>query len=137
MYHEYYLRRTAPPPTQRKCQKSPTELLPEVNLSPAPVLVHDRTGRTRAAASLNPPFDQLTNHDLQRTAQQNRPRRDGGGAKPASTQRKAPAQRGRRSQSSNTSLDHDPHGPGSYKNLVVPPPGFEPGTMCLSGTDEV
>jgi len=20
---------------------------------------------------------------------------------------------------------------------VVPPPGFEPGTMCLSGTDEV
>ena len=23
------------------------------------------------------------------------------------------------------------------KNLVVPPSGFEPGTMCLSGTDEV
>ena len=111
--------------------------LPGASPSPAPVLVHDRASRTRAAASLNPPFDQLTNHELQRTAQQNQPRRDGGGAKPTSTQRKAPAQRGRRSQSSNTNPDHSPHGPGSYKNLVVPPPGFEPGTMCLSGTDEV
>ena len=111
--------------------------LPGASPSPAPVLVHDRASRTRAAASLNPPFDQLTNHDLQRTAQQNRPRRGSSGAKPASTQRKAPAQRGRRSQSSNTTPDHSPHGPGSYKNLVVPPPGFEPGTMCLSGTDEV
>lgn len=111
--------------------------LPGASPSPAPVLVHDRASRTRAAASLNPLFDQLTNHELQRTAQQNQPRRDGGGAKPTSTQRKAPAQRGRRSQSSNTNPDHSPHGPGSYKNLVVPPPGFEPGTMCLSGTDEV
>ena len=103
--------------------------LPGASPSPVPVLVHDRAGRTRAAASLNPPFDQLTNHELQRTAQQNQPRRGSSGAKPASTQRKAPAQQGRRSQSSNTNPDHSPHGPGSYKNLVVPRTGIEPATF--------
>lgn len=92
-------------------------------------------------ALLNPPFNHLTNHDLHHTARHNQPRQNGGdsghGTKPASTQRKTPTQQGRRSQPSNTTSNHDPHDAGSYKNLVVPPLGFEPRTMCLSGTHEV
>ncbi len=185
--------------------------------SVAPVIVHDHTSTTSAAASLNFPFDQLTSSRLQWTACHSQPgpqssqKSDGGDihqpdpdnsdegnitAKDHSgdssnkdiqllsgehsrgvvTQRKAPTLTGERTSLAEAAPGPSPLGAGSYRGVVVPPagleparlaasafkaavstgsttgasrgpvgrgrgavppPGFEPGTLCLSGTDEV
>ena len=105
--------------------------------APAPILAYDHDTHTTTAGILHPPFDQLTNPVLHRTASLNRSTHPGGNTGVPLSQRKTPTPRGEHASSTETALEPSPLDAGSYKDVVVPPLGLEPRTMCLSGTDEV
>ena len=114
-------------------------------LTSHPIHLADTGSGTRLSALLTSPFDQLTSpglhaaahaHHLQHAAQP-----DGPTTAPtaddeptSSTTRTTPTLVGERCSTSGTASQPVSTGVGSGKSLLVPPLGFEPRTLCLSGT---
>ena len=114
-------------------------------LMPRPVHLADTGSGTRLSALLTPPFDQLTSpslhaaahtHHLQHLAQPDTPTTlPTADDEPTSpTTRTTPTLVGERCSTSGTASQPVSTGVGSGKSLLVPPLGFEPRTLCLSGT---
>ena len=114
-------------------------------LTSHPVHLADTGSGTRLSALLVPPFDQLTSpslhtaahaHHLQHAAQPDNsttpPTADD--EPTGSTTRTTPTLVGERCSTSGTASQPVSTGVGSGKSLLVPPLGFEPRTLCLSGT---
>ena len=114
-------------------------------LTSRPVHLADTGSGTRLSALLVPPFDQLTSpslhtaahaHHLQHAAQPDTPTTpptaDDGPM--SSTTRTTPTLVGERCSTSGTTSQPVSTEVGSGKSLLVPPLGFEPRTLCLSGT---
>ena len=113
--------------------------------APHSVNLADTGSGTRLSALLTPPFDQLTSpslhaaahaHHLQYAAQPDAPTTPpNADDEPTSpTTRTTPTLVGERCSSSGTTSQPVSTGVGSGKSLLVPPLGFEPRTLCLSGT---
>ena len=114
-------------------------------VTPHSVDLADTGSGTTLSALLTPPFDQLTSpslhtaahaHHLQHAAQPDNPT-----TPPAAdntpmspTTRTTPTLVGERCSTSGTASQPVSTGVGSGKSLLVPPLGFEPRTLCLSGT---
>ena len=105
----------------------------------------DTGSGTRLSALLTPPFDQLTSpslhaaahtHHLQHLAQPDKPTTSSTAddTPTSSTTRTTPTLVGERCSTSGTTSQLVSTGVGSGKSLLVPPLGFEPRTLCLSGT---
>ena len=114
-------------------------------LRPRPVHLADTGSGTRLSVLLVPPFDQLTSpslhaaahvHHLQHAAQPDNPATPptAGDEPTSATTRTTPTLVGERCSSSGTASRPVSTGVGSGKSLLVPPLGFEPRTLCLSGT---
>ena len=114
-------------------------------VAPHPVNLADTGSGTRLSALLVPPFDQLTSpslhtaahtHHLQHVAQpDNSTTPHTADDEPTSpTTRTTPTLVGERCSTSGTASQPVSTGVGSGKSLLVPPLGFEPRTLCLSGT---
>ena len=114
-------------------------------LTSHPIHLADTGSGTRLSALLVPPFDQLTSpslhvaahaHYLQYTAQADKPTTPptAGDEPTSSTTRTTPTLVGERCSTSGTASQPVSTGVGSGKSLLVPPLGFEPRTLCLSGT---
>ena len=114
-------------------------------LRPRPVHLADTGSGTRLSALLTSPFDQLASpslhaaahaHHLQHAAQPDNstvpPTADD--EPTGSTTRTTPTLVGERCSTSGTTSRPVSTGVGSGKSLLVPPLGFEPRTLCLSGT---
>ena len=114
-------------------------------LTSRPIHLADTGSGTRLSALLTPPFDQLTSpslhtaahaHHLQHAAQPDNsttpPTADDEPTSP--TTRTTPTLVGERCSTSGTASQPVSTGVGSGKSLLVPPLGFEPRTLCLSGT---
>ena len=114
-------------------------------LTPHSIHLADTGSGTRLSALLTPPFDQLASpslhaaahaHHLQHAAQPDTPTTpptaDDGPM--SSTTRTTPTLVGERCSTSGTASQPVSTGVGSGKSLLVPPLGFEPRTLCLSGT---
>ena len=110
-----------------------------------PVHLADTGSGTRLSALLTPPFDQLTSpslhtaahaHHLQHLAQPDNPTTPptADDEPTSSTTRTTPTLVGERCSTSGTASQPVSTGVGSGKSLLVPPLGFEPRTLCLSGT---
>ena len=110
-----------------------------------PIHLADTGSGTRLSALLVPPFDQLTSpslhaaahaHYLQHAAQPDNPTTPPAAddEPTSSTTRTTPTLVGERCSTSGTASQPVSTGVGSGKSLVVPPLGFEPRTLCLSGT---
>lgn len=110
-----------------------------------PIHLADTGSGTRLSALLVPPFDQLTSpslhtaahaHHLQHAAQPDNPTtpRTADDEPTSSTTRTTPTLVGERCSTSGTTSQPVSTGVGSGKSLLVPPLGFEPRTLCLSGT---
>ena len=110
-----------------------------------PIHLADTGSGTRLSALLTPPFDQLASpslhaaahaHHLQHAAQPDSsttpPTADDTPMSP--TTQTTPTLVGERCSSSGTASQAVSTGVGSGKSLLVPPLGFEPRTLCLSGT---
>ena len=115
--------------------------------APVPHSIHlaDTGSGTRLSALLVPPFDQLASpslhaaahaHHLQHAAQPDTPTTPpNADDEPTSpTTRTTPTLVGERCSTSGTASQPVSTGVGSGKSLLVPPLGFEPRTLCLSGT---
>lgn len=115
----------------------------------APRLLSDASNDASLAADLRQPFNWLTSRLMHKVARQHRAT-----LLQANRQEnwdnqldcpitntvcndEALTSGGERFVSSSTNPDRVTHDLGLGKAIVVPPPGFEPGTLCLSGTDEV
>ena len=108
-------------------------------LMPHSIHLADTSSGTRLSALLTSPFDQLTSprlhaaahtHYLQHAAQPDTP-----ATPPTSpTTRTTPTRVGERCSTSGTTSQPVSTGVSSGKSLLVPPLGFEPRTLCLSGT---
>ena len=115
----------------------------------APRLLADASSDANLAADLRRPFDWLTSRRMHNVARrrsatllQDSPRenRDNQVDCPVTTvfsNDVALTSGGERFASSSTNPDRVTHDLGLGKAIVVPPLGFEPRTMCLSGTHEV
>ena len=114
-------------------------------LTSHPVNLADTGSGTRLSALLTPPFDQLTSpslhaaahtHYLQHAAQPDNPTTPPtvDDEPTSSTTRTTPTLVGERCSTSGTASQPVSTGVGSGKSLLVPPLGFEPRTLCLSGT---
>ena len=114
-------------------------------LTSRPVHLADTGSGTRLSALLVPPFDQLTSpslhaaahaHHLQHAAQADKPTTPptADDEPTSSTTRTTPTLVGERCSTSGTASRSVSTGVGSGKSLLVPPLGFEPRTLCLSGT---
>ena len=112
---------------------------------PHPVHLADTGSGTRLSALLISPFDQLTSpslhaaahaHHLQHAAQADTPATPptADAAPTSPTTRTTPTLVGERCSTSGTTSQSVSTGVGSGKSLLVPPLGFEPRTLCLSGT---
>mgnify|MGYP002741085702 CR=1 FL=1 len=114
-------------------------------VTPHSVDLADTGSGTRLSALLTSPFDQLASpslhaaahaHHLQHAAQPDNlttpPTADD--MPMSSTTRTTPTLVGERCSSSGTASQPVSTGVGSGKSLLVPPLGFEPRTLCLSGT---
>ena len=120
---------TAPQPSSAPAEEASgitaSATVEDASLDPAPsvppTLVHNQATGTSAAAQLVPPFDQLTSSSLRHTAH-------------TAAQQEKPTNKGEHASFAGTPPGHAPHSAGSYKDTVVPPLGFEPRTLCLSGT---
>lgn len=110
-----------------------------------PVHLADTGSGTRLSALLTSPFDQLASPSLHAAAHvhylQHAAQPDGPTTAPAaddtpmsSTTRTTPTLVGERCSTSGTASQPVSTGVGSGKSLLVPPLGFEPRTLCLSGT---
>ena len=110
-----------------------------------PIHLADTGSGTRLSALLVPPFDQLTSpslhaaahaHYLQHAAQPDNPTTPPAAddEPTSSTTRTTPTLVGERCSTSGTTSQPVSTGVGSGKSLLVPPLGFEPRTLCLSGT---
>ena len=110
-----------------------------------PVHLADTGSGTRLSALLVPPFDQLTSPSLHAAAHvhylQHAAQPDGPTTAPtaddeptSSTTRTTPTLVGERCSTSGTTSQPVSTEVGSGKSLLVPPLGFEPRTLCLSGT---
>ena len=110
-----------------------------------PVHLTDTGSGTRLSALLTSPFDQLASpslhaaahtHHLQHAAQlDNSTTPPTAGDEPtSSTTRTTPTLVGERCSTSGTASQPVSTGEGLDKSLLVPPLGFEPRTLCLSGT---
>ena len=110
-----------------------------------PIHLADTGSGTRLSALLTPPFDQLASpslhaaahaHHLQHAAQPDKPTTTptADDEPTSSTTRTTPTLVGERCPSSRTASQPVLTGVGSGKSLLVPPLGFEPRTLCLSGT---
>ena len=110
-----------------------------------PIHLADTGSGTRLSALLTPPFDQLTSpslhaaahaHYLQHLAQPDKPTTPptADDEPTSSTTRTTPTLMGERCSTSGTASQPVSTGVGSGKSLLVPPLGFEPRTLCLSGT---
>ena len=115
--------------------------------APVPHSIHlaDTGSGTRLSALLVPPFDQLTSPSLHAAAHahylQHLAQPDNSTTPPtaddeptSSTTRTTPTLVGERCSTSGTASQPVSTGVGSGKSLLVPPLGFEPRTLCLSGT---
>ena len=114
-------------------------------VAPHPVNLADTGSGTRLSALLTSPFDQLTSpslhaaahaHHLQHAAQPDKPTTPptADDEPTSSTTRTTPTLVGERCSTSGTASQPVSTGVGSGKSLLVPPLGFEPRTLCLSGT---
>ena len=114
-------------------------------VAPHPVNLADTGSGTRLSALLVPPFDQLTSpslhaaahaHHLHHAAQPDAPTTppNADDEPTSSTTRTTPTLVGERCSTSGTTSQPVSTGVGSGKSLLVPPLGFEPRTLCLSGT---
>ena len=114
-------------------------------LMPHSIHLADTGSGTRLSALLISPFDQLTSpslhaaahaHHLQHVAQPDTPTTPpAADDEPTSpTTRTTPTLVGERCSTSGTTSQPVSTGVGSGKSLLVPPLGFEPRTLCLSGT---
>ena len=114
-------------------------------LTPHPVHLADTGSGARLSALLTSPFDQLASPSLHAAAHvhylQHAAQPDGPTTAPAaddtpmsSTTRTTPTLVGERCSTSGTASQPVSTGVGSGKSLLVPPLGFEPRTLCLSGT---
>ena len=114
-------------------------------LTPRSIHLADTGSGTRLSALLISPFDQLTSpslhaaahaHHLQHVAQPDTPTTPpAADDEPTSpTTRTTPTLVGERCSTSGTTSQPVSTGVGSGKSLLVPPLGFEPRTLCLSGT---
>ena len=115
--------------------------------APVPHSIHlaDTGSGTRLSALLTPPFDQLASpslhtaahaHHLQHTAQADKPTTPptADDTPTSPTTRTTPTLVSERCSTSGTTSPPVSTGVGSGKSLLVPPLGFEPRTLCLSGT---
>ena len=112
-------------------------------------LLADASSNATVAADLRQPFNCLTSRLMHNVARQHRatllqdnPRenRDKQADCPVTTvfsNDEALTSSGERFASSTNNPEHSTHVLGLGKAIVVPPLGFEPRTMCLSGTHEV
>ena len=114
-------------------------------LTSRPIHLADTGSGTRLSALLTSPFDQLTSpslhaaahaHYLQHAAQPDTPATPptADAAPTSPTTRTTPTLVGERCSTSGTTSQPVSTGVGSGKSLLVPPLGFEPRTLCLSGT---
>ena len=114
-------------------------------LTPHSIHLADTGSGTRLSALLVPPFDQLTSpslhaaahaHHLHHAAQPDAPTTppNADDEPTSSTTRTTPTLVGERCSTSGTTSQPVSTGVGSGKSLLVPPLGFEPRTLCLSGT---
>ena len=114
-------------------------------VAPHPVNLADTGSGTRLSALLVPPFDQLASpslhvaahaHHLQHAAQPDNPTTapTADDTPTSPTTRTTPTLVGERCSTSGTTSQSVSTGVGSGKSLLVPPLGFEPRTLCLSGT---
>ena len=115
----------------------------------APRLLADASSDANLAADLRRPFDWLTSRRMHNVARHRsatllqdntRENRDKQADCPITTifsNDEALTSGGERFASSSTNPDRVTHDLGLGKAIVVPPLGFEPRTMCLSGTHEV
>ena len=114
-------------------------------LMPHSIHLADTGSGTRLSALLTSPFDQLTSpslhvaahaHHLQHAAQPDTPATPptADAAPTSPTTRTTPTLVGERCSTSGTTSQPVSTGVGSGKSLLVPPLGFEPRTLCLSGT---
>ena len=114
-------------------------------LTPRPIHLADTGSGTRLSALLTSPFDQLASpslhaaahaHHLQHAAQPDNPTTapTADDTPMSSTTRTTPTLVGERCSTSGTASQPVSTGVGSGKSLLVPPLGFEPRTLCLSGT---
>ena len=114
-------------------------------LTSRPIHLADTGSGTRLSALLTSPFDQLTSpglhvaahvHHLQHAAQPDTPATPptADAAPTSPTTRTTPTLVGERCSTSGTTSQPVSTGVGSGKSLLVPPLGFEPRTLCLSGT---
>ena len=114
-------------------------------LMPHSIHLADTGSGTRLSALLTSPFDQLTSpslhvaahaHHLQHAAQPDTPATPptADAAPTSPTTRTTPTLVGERCSTSGTASQPVSTGVGSGKSLLVPPLGFEPRTLCLSGT---
>ena len=114
-------------------------------LTSRPIHLADTGSGARLSALLTSPFDQLTSpslhaaahaHYLQHVAQPDTPTTPpAADDEPTSpTTRTTPTLVGERCSTSGTTSQPVSTGVGSGKSLLVPPLGFEPRTLCLSGT---
>ena len=114
-------------------------------LTSHPVHLADTGSGARLSALLVPPFDQLTSPSLHAAAHahylQHAAQPDSSTTPPtaddtpmSSTTRTTPTLVGERCSTSGTASQPVSTGVGSGKSLLVPPLGFEPRTLCLSGT---
>ena len=114
-------------------------------LTPHSIHLADTGSGTRLSALLTPPFDQLASpslhaaahaHYLQHLAQPDKPTTSSTAddEPTSSTTRTTPTLVGERCSTSGTASRSVSTGVGSGKSLLVPPLGFEPRTLCLSGT---
>ena len=114
-------------------------------LMPHSIHLADTGSGTRLSALLTSPFDQLTSprlhaaahtHYLQHAAQPDTPATPptADAAPTSPTTRTTPTLVGERCSTSGTTSQPVSTGVGSGKSLLVPPLGFEPRTLCLSGT---
>jgi len=114
-------------------------------LTSRPVRLADTGSGTRLSALLVPPFDQLASpslhvaahaHHLQHAAQPDNPTTapTADDTPTSPTTRTTPTLVGERCSTSGTASQPVSTGEGSGKSLLVPPLGFEPRTLCLSGT---
>ena len=114
-------------------------------LTPHSIHLADTGSGTRLSALLTSPFDQLASpslhaaahaHHLRHAAQPDNPTTPPtADDEPTSpTTRTTPTPVGERCPTSGTASQPVSTGVGSGKSLLVPPLGFEPRTLCLSGT---